>query len=164
MGSEEVELVQGQAVYHRLQVQHLAFQREVDRLPIRQARTPTIVSSEVSLPGQGLVPLEGTSVAPYLGDSEAVLRTVEEFLGASAVPPTSIGGLSTMAQPLIEPLSNRELQVLRLIATGGSNQEIAQELVIAVGTVKTHLNKIYGKLEVHSRTQALAKARELNLL
>ena len=64
----------------------------------------------------------------------------------------------------VEPLSVRELEVLSLIARGGSNQEIARELVIAVGTVKTHLNKIYGKLEVHSRTQALVRARELNML
>ena len=67
-------------------------------------------------------------------------------------------------QPLVEPLSERELEVLRLIAAGLNNREIAQELVIAVGTVKRHLNNLYGKLGVHSRTQAVARARDLGLL
>jgi LuxR family maltose regulon positive regulatory protein len=67
-------------------------------------------------------------------------------------------------QPLVEPLSQRELEVLRLIGTGLSNREIAEKLFIAVGTVKRHINNIYGKLGVRSRTQAIAKARGLRLL
>jgi LuxR family maltose regulon positive regulatory protein len=67
-------------------------------------------------------------------------------------------------QPLVEPLSERELEVLRLIADGLSNAEIAERLVIAQGTVKRHINNIYGKLSVQSRTQAIAHARELGLL
>jgi LuxR family maltose regulon positive regulatory protein len=67
-------------------------------------------------------------------------------------------------QAMIEPLSERELEVLRLIAAGLSNREIAQELVIAISTAKTHINNIYRKLDVSSRTQAVARARELNLL
>jgi LuxR family maltose regulon positive regulatory protein len=69
-----------------------------------------------------------------------------------------------VVQPLIEPLSDRELEVLRLIATGLSNREIAQELVIAIGTVKSHINHIYGKLGVKNRTQAVARAQKLSLL
>jgi LuxR family maltose regulon positive regulatory protein len=65
---------------------------------------------------------------------------------------------------LIEPLSERELEVLRLIAAGLSNQGIAEELVIALGTVKAHTSNIYGKLGVRSRTQAIARAKELKLL
>jgi LuxR family maltose regulon positive regulatory protein len=65
---------------------------------------------------------------------------------------------------LIEPLSERELEVLRLIAAGLSNREIAQELVVAISTVKTHINNIYRKLDVSKRTQAVARARELELL
>ncbi len=69
-----------------------------------------------------------------------------------------------LPQPLIEPLSERELEVLRLIAEGLSNQGIADRLIIAEGTVKRHINNIYGKLQVGSRTQAVAVARELGLL
>ncbi len=71
---------------------------------------------------------------------------------------------ATAAQPLVEPLSERELEVLRLIAEGLSNAEIAERLVLAQGTVKRHINNIYGKLGVGSRTQALARSRELGLL
>ncbi len=66
--------------------------------------------------------------------------------------------------PLVEPLSPRELEVLRLIADGKSNAEIAQTLVIALSTVKSHTNTIFGKLQVTSRTQALALARSLQLI
>jgi LuxR family transcriptional regulator, maltose regulon positive regulatory protein len=65
---------------------------------------------------------------------------------------------------LSEPLSERELEVLALIAVGKSNRSIASELFISVGTVKTHLNNLYRKLDAHSRTQALARARDLNLI
>jgi LuxR family maltose regulon positive regulatory protein len=65
---------------------------------------------------------------------------------------------------LAEPLSEREIEVLALIGAGLSNAQIADRLVIAAGTVKRHLDHIYGKLEVHSRTQAVARARALKLL
>jgi LuxR family maltose regulon positive regulatory protein len=65
---------------------------------------------------------------------------------------------------LIEPLTGRELEVLELIVAGLSNREIAERLYIAVSTVKTHINNVYGKLDVSSRTQAIARANELNLL
>jgi LuxR family maltose regulon positive regulatory protein len=68
------------------------------------------------------------------------------------------------APSLVESLSDRELEVLNLIAAGRSNQQIAAELVLTVGTVKWHLSNIYGKLGVNSRTQAVAQARELGLL
>lgn len=72
--------------------------------------------------------------------------------------------LSPQSSTLVEPLSARELEILRLIAAGHSNQAIADTLIIAVSTVKRHINNIYGKLDVQSRTQALARARELHLL
>jgi LuxR family transcriptional regulator, maltose regulon positive regulatory protein len=65
---------------------------------------------------------------------------------------------------LPEPLSERELEVLALIAAGKSNRRIASDLFVSVGTVKTHLNSVYRKLDAHSRTQAVARARELNLI
>jgi len=71
---------------------------------------------------------------------------------------------SASSQVLIDPMSERETEVLRLIVAGLSNQEIAEELTIAESTVKTHINHIYSKLNVTSRTQAVANARELKLL
>jgi LuxR family transcriptional regulator, maltose regulon positive regulatory protein len=66
--------------------------------------------------------------------------------------------------PLVEPLTEREREVLRLLVAGVSNAAMARELVITVGTVKRHINSIYGKLGVNSRTQAVARAHTLKLL
>ncbi len=85
---------------------------------------------------------------------------VEQVLGAAGLPPAAAPG----HQPLPEPLTEREEEILALIAEGLANQEIADRLVIALGTVKTHINNLYGKLEVRSRTEAIAKARALHLL
>jgi DNA-binding NarL/FixJ family response regulator len=68
------------------------------------------------------------------------------------------------SQPLLEPLSSRELEILALVATGASNREIAATLFIAEGTVKNHLTNILGKLGVRDRTQAALKAKELGLI
>jgi LuxR family maltose regulon positive regulatory protein len=65
---------------------------------------------------------------------------------------------------LVEPLSQRELEVLRLIAQGFSNREIGKQLFLALNTVKGHNQKIYSKLQVKSRTEAIARAHELDLL
>jgi LuxR family maltose regulon positive regulatory protein len=67
-------------------------------------------------------------------------------------------------QSLIEPLTEREREVLDLIAAGLTNAEIAERLYIALGTVKRHISNMYGKLNVGSRTQAIAKARDIGLL
>lgn len=68
------------------------------------------------------------------------------------------------SNPLVEPLTERELEVLRLLVAGLSNQAIAQELIVTVGTVKRHINSIYSKLAVNSRTQAVNRAHSLQLL
>jgi LuxR family maltose regulon positive regulatory protein len=77
---------------------------------------------------------------------------------------TGYRGTAPVSSPLLEPLSMREQDVLELVAMGLSNAEIAERLVVTVGTVKTHMKSIYGKLGVHSRTQAVARAREVGLL
>ena len=76
-------------------------------------------------------------------------------------PPAPPAGSS---QPLIEPLSQREIEVLHLIAQGLSNQEICERLYLALDTVKGHNRKIFDKLHVQRRTEAVARARELGLL
>ena len=68
------------------------------------------------------------------------------------------------AQPLVEPLSEREMEVLRLLSAGLSNPEIAEQLYIAVSTVRSHCKSIYGKLDVHKRWDAVHRAQELGLL
>ncbi|MCP4543019.1 MAG: LuxR family transcriptional regulator [Chloroflexi bacterium] len=66
--------------------------------------------------------------------------------------------------PLVEPLSQRELEILALVAQGLSNREISERLVLALSTVKGHNQNIFGKLQVQRRTKAVARARELGLL
>ena len=65
---------------------------------------------------------------------------------------------------LIDPLSDRELEVLHLIAADLSAPEIAEKLIIAVSTVRSHIKHIYGKLDAHSRYEAVEQARKLDLV
>lgn len=105
---------------------------------------------------------EDERIIPLLADVRDVAPSfVDQLLDGAAIatPQQEIA-----ARPLIEPLSERELEVLGLIAAGLSNREIAQELVIALGTVKRHINNIYGKLSVHRRTEAVAVSRDLGLI
>lgn len=69
-----------------------------------------------------------------------------------------------ITQILAEPLSIREVEILKLVATGASNKEIAESLVIAEGTVKNHLTSIFGKLDVKDRMQAVLKAGEFGII
>jgi LuxR family maltose regulon positive regulatory protein len=77
----------------------------------------------------------------------------------SVLAPTSAGGPS-----VAEPLTERERDVLRLLAAGRSNPEIARTLYVELNTVKTHVKSLYGKLGVHSRVQAAQRAQELGLI
>jgi LuxR family transcriptional regulator, maltose regulon positive regulatory protein len=78
------------------------------------------------------------------------------------LPPAT--GVPSRPQPLSEPLSQRELEVLQLIAQGLSNREISERLFLALSTVKGHNQMIFDKLQVQRRTEAVARARELGLL
>jgi LuxR family maltose regulon positive regulatory protein len=89
-----------------------------------------------------------------------VQKLLDTFNGGTSGLPADVPA----QDGLPEPLSERELQVLRLVAAGHTNREIADELFIALSTVKSHTNAIYGKLGVRSRTQAIAAARDLGLL
>ena len=94
---------------------------------------------------------------------EYARRLLEAFPVAE---PAQTGPSRTLApqSELFEPLSERELEVLQLIAAGLTNPEISSRLFLALNTVKAHTRNIYGKLNVHSRTQAIVRAQELGLL
>jgi LuxR family maltose regulon positive regulatory protein len=94
--------------------------------------------------------------ASYLA---ALLRACGE---ADAVPPRR---RAAAAPPgMAEPLTGRELEVLRLLAAGSSNQRIARELFVALDTVKKHVTHVLGKLGAANRTEAAARARQLGLI
>ena len=100
--------------------------------------------------------------------TESLLRGyIEQLLNAfdqSRAPDRQSSVLSPQSSTLVEPLTEREREVLQLIAAGKSNAQIAQALVVAVSTVKAHVNHLFGKLAVSSRTQAIARAHDLYLL
>jgi LuxR family maltose regulon positive regulatory protein len=109
------------------------------------------------------------------GEPRSLLEYTDMLLGAFDEAESQLAGpctATTAAIPLpqspypspVEMLTERELEVLHLLAAGLSNAAIAEELVVTVGTVKTHLKHIYGKLAVGSRTQAVAQARMLGIL
>jgi LuxR family maltose regulon positive regulatory protein len=91
---------------------------------------------------------------------------VTQLLAAFAPvePSAAVATQETVMLADIEALSEREIEVLQLVADGASNREVADTLFIRVGTVKKHLNNIFLKLDAQSRTQAVSIARELNLL
>lgn len=114
---------------------------------------------------------EGKPVAELLRrlvEGGRVARTLPDAVRAHALSVMAAfesGESSPFAgQPLIEPLSPRELEVLQLIAQGLSNQQIAEQLYLAESTVKGHNSRIFGKLGVRRRTEAVARARQLGLL
>jgi LuxR family maltose regulon positive regulatory protein len=97
------------------------------------------------------------------GESKKLIEYTDKLL--SAFPSIAAVTQSEIRNRQSEmALSERELEVLRMIAAGDSNQEIATKLVVAPSTVKTHINNLYNKLGVNSRTQAVARAHELKLL
>jgi LuxR family maltose regulon positive regulatory protein len=98
-------------------------------------------------------------VSDYTGKLLAVFRSEEQKSKAEpCLPP------APPARSLVEPLSQRELEVLQLIAQGLSNREISERLFLALSTVKGHNRNIFGKLQVQRRTEAVARARELGLV
>lgn len=99
-----------------------------------------------------------TGLSEVEGLKEYIRRLLSAFGKQSDAP------LPPSSQPLIDPLSDRELEVLRLVAQGFSNDEISKRLFLSVSTVKGHNLRIFGKLQVKNRTEAVARARELCLL
>jgi LuxR family maltose regulon positive regulatory protein len=111
----------------------------------------------------------GPSIEPLLRDLRNDGDTLPDshpYLDSLLEACQTAFGESAAIQPveLLEPLTPRELEIMRLICKGYSNPEIARELVVTINTIKKHTSNIYGKLGVRSRTQAIARAHELNLL
>ena len=117
-------------------------------------------------PVAALLPLVRSAAPEFVDDLLARFGDLRPAQPAASAPHPTGSPQALAPQPggLIEPLSERELEILRLIDDGQSNQAIADRLVITVGTAKWHISNIYGKLGVRSRTQALSHARELNLI
>lgn len=109
-----------------------------------------------------------SAIANSTADSSRLLAYTDRLLSSFNItirtPPNQpISNQQSTINNLVDPLSERELEVLHLIQAGFNNQEIAEHLVIAVSTVKSHINNLYSKFGVHSRTQAIAIARDLGL-
>ncbi|MDQ3005779.1 MAG: LuxR C-terminal-related transcriptional regulator [Chloroflexota bacterium] len=110
---------------------------------------------------------EGAPMAQLLskmkGDDARIQEHIHKLLAAFKKQEDTLAS-SLIDQHLVEPLSQRELEVLQLIAQGLSNHEIGDRLFLALDTVKGHNRRIYDKLQVQRRTEAVARARELDLL
>jgi LuxR family maltose regulon positive regulatory protein len=97
-------------------------------------------------------------------EGQRLIGYTDKLLAAFPQPTVAQSTISIQQSAMLEPLSPRELEVLRLIAQGYSNQEIADRLFLALSTVKGHTRIIFDKLHVQRRTEAVARARELGLL
>jgi LuxR family maltose regulon positive regulatory protein len=112
---------------------------------------------------------KGEDLIPYL--HLAASRNItpiyaQKLLQAFGSQPSKAdqGAKPALHQDLVEPLSARELEILRLLAAGHTNQEIARTMIVSVNTVKSHLKNVYGKLGVNNRRAAVAQARVLGLI
>ncbi|MDJ0764696.1 MAG: LuxR C-terminal-related transcriptional regulator [Myxococcota bacterium] len=126
------------------------------RQALRLAAPQDYVRPFVEMPSVVELLPQVRSIAPVFVDALVSVLKHQPIKSSGPLYPT--GGHASW------PLSVREIQVLGLVATGKSNREIAQELFVTVGAIKKHLSNIFGKLDVHRRTQAVARARELSLL
>jgi LuxR family maltose regulon positive regulatory protein len=139
----------------------------------KTSRALTVLEESLTLAEpEGYVRLfvdEGAPVAALLhqaADRGFTPDYVSKLLAAFGDLGTDVPPIEKRSSPqnLIEPLTERELELLQLVAEGLSNREIAAKLFIALGTVKSHIHNIYGKLNAQNRVQAVARANELGLL
>ncbi|MGG6239634.1 LuxR C-terminal-related transcriptional regulator [Nodosilinea sp. AN01ver1] len=107
---------------------------------------------------------EGKAMADLLACAASSRVQTKEVVRLLAIFELQPAQKPAVVQPLVEPLSDRELEVLTYLATGMTNQAIADDLYVSLAAVKWHARNIYGKLAVKNRTQAVAKARELGIL
>ena len=97
-----------------------------------------------------------------MSNSGYVDKIVRAFSQRAKVIPQPT--ITDQASGIVEPLTGRELEIIRLIAAGQSNREISQRLYLALSTVKGHNLRIFDKLQAQNRTEAVARAREMGLL
>ncbi len=124
-----------------------------------QIAAPIGVARVFLTEGEELIQLLQTARSAW--DSPELIDFTDHLLGkarAQVLKP------QVPTQDLPEPLSPREMQVLRLLPTGLIAEELADELIISVNTLRSHLKNIYAKLGVHSRHEAIGRATELDLL
>jgi predicted ATPase/DNA-binding CsgD family transcriptional regulator len=95
--------------------------------------------------------------------AEGQSMTLEQSVADALEDQAKLGTATPPKQPLIDPLSEREREIMRLLAAGLSYQQIAEKLILAVGSVKSHAHNIYAKLGVNNRVQAASRASELGL-
>jgi LuxR family maltose regulon positive regulatory protein len=109
-------------------------------------------------------------IRSYVDAGEGLIPLLQESARRGIVPDyvgqilSAFGTGKRPALPLVEPLSEREVEVLRLVAAGMSNREIGEKLFISTGTAKTHVHNVCGKLGVRNRTEAATRAKELGLV
>ena len=96
--------------------------------------------------------------------SEVVVRYIHQLLATFGKKNEDAQSLAFRSQPLVEPLSERELEVLRLLGTELTGPEIARQLLVSLNTLRTHTKSIYSKLGVNNRRAAVRRAEEFNLL
>ncbi|MCH8843668.1 MAG: hypothetical protein IID61_11935 [SAR324 cluster bacterium] len=117
----------------------------------------------INIPNSRLTLLDGESSAPYLGDMESTAEAIIEFLDeGKAEPRTSSRCRHSHGYP--DNLTEREVEVLRHIAVGQTNAEIAKELFLSIRTVERHIGNIYGKINARGRANATAYALTHELL
>lgn len=121
-------------------------------------------SWEVRERGHRLLSEAGAMLEPSDGDIDLESLVTSVLLELEQLSQEEVLPIPDPNQMLPEPLTDREMEVLRLIARGSTNQQIAEDLIISVGTVKYYTSQIYGKLNVQNRTEAVAHAREINLI
>jgi WD40 repeat protein/serine/threonine protein kinase len=166
------EQIKGEPITPRADIYTLGlvlYELLVGEKPFPQATTPAeLIHKHLSEP---LPPLAGRTLPAPLNEVlqtatakdpshryASTLRLAAAF--RAALPPLQ----RHAPQPLAEPLTGRELDILRLMVDGMTNEEIAQKLYLSPGTVKWYVKQIYGKLDAHSRRQAVERAQSLNLI
>ncbi len=138
--------------------------------PTTDHETQTRAKIRLTNDYQKMVSPQLFAAATAKGEASDLDTLTADLLYQLSLPPTTASEEQATpmptepAQALVEPLTARELDVLKLLCEGLTNQEIADELVLALGTVKFYTGQIYGKLGVRNRVNAVARARELNLI